>query len=592
MILKQVDFLSPPITLYHDGFLSHKSIASGIIFIISLIIIFAFGLYYFLQFFQRGQPEAYFFNHFIEDAGVFPINSSSFFHFISLANFQENDQNLGFDFESFRLVGIDTYFSYYQSDKNLSNFDHWLYGLCNNGTDTEGISDIITQEFFTKSACIRKYFDVTQKKYFNTNEKGFRWPALMFGTSNDKRKNYGIIMEKCKNDTLNQKCKSEDEIKSYLEHSYVALYFMDQYADILNYETPFIKYLYKLTNSFFPDSFTINHLNFNPTQINSHNNIFYDKKVNERSYQYIQNEKVTMDQNNTRIIASFYFWLQNTMQYYERNYEKIQDLISNIGGIYSFVFIIATFINSFVTNYIIVLDTEEEVLKTDIQNFQRVKFSLKPAILRRASELMNPPPKLKNRSINISFSNNESNKQQSSIFNLLLKDKIDICKISNNNNEAISEPFQKNEFKKDRELNLNEAYRKKRSSKKVVSNNKLSINVNNKYNSEKNVCGRNFVDSKNMTIKDSVHDLVAEDKEITHKPLIKQNFTWVSYIFYVLSLKTNNPKINYYENFRAKVISEENMIQNHFNIFKLLNLCKIENLDPFEVGNLYANKFC
>ena len=587
--------LSPPITLHFKGDTIHSSIFSGILTIISYIIIFSYGVYYTIEFVYNENPTIYLFTRYIENAGTFPLNSSSLFHFIKLSQTSSinsnNKQNPPMDFNLIRIIGLEYTIDNYISNNNLTNFNHWLYGHCNND-DMKNVENYIKIEFPENAACIRKYFDVTQKKYFNTNEKGFRWPALMFGTSNDKRKNYGIIMEKCKNDTLNQKCKSEDEIKSYLEHSYVALYFMDQYADILNYETPFIKYLYKLTNSFFPDSFTINHLNFNPTQINSHNNIFYDKKVNERSYQYIQNEKVTMDQNNTRIIASFYFWLQNTMQYYERNYEKIQDLISNIGGIYSFVFIIATFINSFVTNYIIVLDTEEEVLKTDIQNFQRVKFSLKPAILRRASELMNPPPKLKNRSINISFSNNESNKQQSSIFNLLLKDKIDICKISNNNNEAISEPFQKNEFKKDRELNLNEAYRKKRSSKKVVSNNKLSINVNNKYNSEKNVCGRNFVDSKNMTIKDSVHDLVAEDKEITHKPLIKQNFTWVSYIFYVLSLKTNNPKINYYENFRAKVISEENMIQNHFNIFKLLNLCKIENLDPFEVENLYANKFC
>ena len=116
---------------------------------------------------------------------------------------------------------------------------------------------------------------------------------------------------------------------------------MDQYADVLNYHTPFIKYLYKLTNAFFSDTFTINHLNFNPAIVKSHNGIFIDNILEERSYQYILNEKVNINKNNTNIIASCYFWMQNTMQYYERNYEKFQDLLSEIGGLSSFIFLFA-----------------------------------------------------------------------------------------------------------------------------------------------------------------------------------------------------------------------------------------------------------
>ena len=149
---------------------------------------------------------------------------------------------------------------------------------------------------------------------------------------------------------MNKNCRSENEIKEYLEHSYVGLYFINQFVDVLNYETPYIKYLHKFTNSFFPNSFTINHLNFNPSIVISHNGIFSDSKISENSYQYILNEKITMEQNNTQIIASFYFWLQNTMQYYERNYQKFQDLISDIGGLGSFISIITTFINKFMTN--------------------------------------------------------------------------------------------------------------------------------------------------------------------------------------------------------------------------------------------------
>ena len=82
MILKELDFLSPQITLYHKGFLSHSSVISGIISIISIIIIILLGVYYSLDLINRENPKIFFFNRFVEDSGIFPLNSSSIFHYI------------------------------------------------------------------------------------------------------------------------------------------------------------------------------------------------------------------------------------------------------------------------------------------------------------------------------------------------------------------------------------------------------------------------------------------------------------------------------------------------------------------------------
>jgi hypothetical protein len=60
--------------------------------------------------------------------------------------------------------------------------------------------------------------------------------------------------------------------------------------------------------------------------------------------------------------------------------------------------------------------------------------------------------------------------------------------------------------------------------------------------------------------KDSINKLETEKMEENFKPLKKQNFSWIK--------------------------SEENIIQNHINIFKLLKACKIENLDPFKLKNI------
>ena len=97
-----------------------------------------------------------------------------------------------------------------------------------------------------------------------------------------------------------------------------------------------------------------------------------------------------------------------------------------------------------------------------------------------------------------------------------------------------------------------------------------------------------------MSLKNRDTSKVFETKvqEEEYKPLLKQNFTLYNYIFYLFACKLNNPKIKYYEIFRKEVISEENLIQNHINIFKLLKVCKIENFNPFKIKNINNNAIC
>ena len=64
MILKKVDFLSPQITFYHKGFLSHSSILSGIISVISFILIIIVAIYFSLDIIKHQNPTAYYFNGF------------------------------------------------------------------------------------------------------------------------------------------------------------------------------------------------------------------------------------------------------------------------------------------------------------------------------------------------------------------------------------------------------------------------------------------------------------------------------------------------------------------------------------------------
>ncbi len=86
MFIKKLDMISPPVTLFFNGADNHSSIFAGILTIIVYILSFALVIYYFLGFINKTNPTAYFFDKFIDDAGIFPLNSFGIFHFIGFKN--------------------------------------------------------------------------------------------------------------------------------------------------------------------------------------------------------------------------------------------------------------------------------------------------------------------------------------------------------------------------------------------------------------------------------------------------------------------------------------------------------------------------
>ena len=112
---------------------------------------------------------------------------------------------------------------------------------------------------------------------------------------------YGIIIEKCKNDNLRKllgfnNCKNDDIIDDYIYSNGIVLELIDHYSDVLNYKEPFTKYFYSIGNLFYPKIYSLNNMNFNPALIKTHNGFFFDNVIEEKSYLFSQNEKVTMDE--------------------------------------------------------------------------------------------------------------------------------------------------------------------------------------------------------------------------------------------------------------------------------------------------------
>ena len=510
MILKKIDFISPEITLFYKGSLSHSSIISGILSLISCTIIIGISIYYFLILIyrERDSPKVANNHQYIEDAGIFPLNSSSFFHFISLVK-DENQLNYeNFDFTSFNLIGLETYINFYENDKDLSKYNHWLYGFCNREIDIKGIENLVTQDFFTKSACIRKYYDSSSYKYYEIGDKNFRWPTLAHGTFNPNKQFYTLILIKCEQNLLNNIFDKENTCKNYEEIEKISnkrwgihFHFIDHYVDILKYKEPIKNYFNRIENTIDKDNYSINNINFNPILITTQNGILFNHYVDAKSYYYDRNDvfiKLVKDDN---IYMVYYLWLKNSMNYYERIYKTITDVLSTIGGISNAIIFIVHIINKFINQYTALKDIKS-ILNSSTLNIDEIDKPKKSIQLRKNINIRNIGDRLTKKNF----------------------EKIDIS--SKTNIEIIGKNSSLGkEEKKENPI-----------SKSKVGNIGKNFNIRTKYNNQ------------------------------------KEKMTFWKFLIYKCSCGKKNNYLQFYENFREKIISVENLIQNSIKIDDLLKL--------------------
>ena len=317
MFIKKLDFLSPPITFYHQGLLFHSSIVSGILSLFSIVLIIICTVYYSIELIKKKNPKTSSYYTFIEDSGIYPLNSSSLFHFITLSSENNNFKSNGIDFSSFRIIGLEVYFKRYLSDYNISHFNHWVYGKCNIEKDTEGITDLIQYDFFENSACIKKYFNKEDQKYYDVDDHKFRWPVIAHGTANKNIKPYSIIVEKCEENTLNlilgegHKCNNTLEFEFNQNNTFygeIFIYIINYYVDISNYSNPYKKYIEMIGNVLSSDSYSVNHLNFNPSLIKTYNGLISDKFYEQYTPIYEKHEAYSFDKEKTNIYSIFVLW--------------------------------------------------------------------------------------------------------------------------------------------------------------------------------------------------------------------------------------------------------------------------------------------
>ena len=538
VFLKYIDIVSPKITFYYNGSLIHSSIFSGIISILSVLLIISFSSPFLNDFIHNKNLNAFYYISFIEDAPTLMINSTSLFHFVNLAINGRTKVNAGIDFTVFNIIGTN---KAYQGQYDLKEISHWLYGNCNDA-DAEGINHLISYDFFTKSACIKKYFDHYAQKYYDKGHPNFKYPSISHGSFNDKNIIYNLYTIKCNDDFIGHilgegsKCKTTEEMNQYFDNlgqtKVFEFYFLNNYVNISSYKNPVHNFFYRIESPFYLSHYTSNYININPSKVITDDGIIFNNDREEETYMYERNDAYVIDKENDNLYAIYGFVLKNIMNIYERNYSKFHEIIADIGGVFEILLVIASFINSLYNDYISLSDT---------------------------SELLNL---LIDKEKNPLKNENDNNKKEI---------KIDLNNKSLTNNKEEDKKYEANETKNEeilkmKPVSLPPLFPKNDDNKFIRYSNNNEIfsndNMNNdgkkiEYSSTKNteeIFGNNIV----------IENILEKNK--------KSYF--FGYILYLITCKKKNSFYNIYNDFSEKIISEEDLVRNHLNIYSLIRISK------------------
>ena len=423
MIIKNFDFISPPITLFYHGMESHSSIYTGIISLIILIICIISAIILSLDIFLKRNPSIFYWKKSIEDVEKIYLNKENFLHFITLLD--ENLNNI-YDEKAFTIIGINNFTinmiinstTTKESKKNktntlYNNFSYYIYDICDE--KDEG-GKIITEKdkknLFLRSLCIKAYYNKTSNETIYKGDNNFEYPFLQHGYSRGNNINYGILIRKCVNgSTLNNVTCYDSTILNDLKNElyYYSITFIDDSLNPDNYSFPFSNSLNNVTYKYEEEEFTINYLFYHNIELETTTGFLFDF-VNEKqtiAYDYStfttlsieetendkKEEKEETDNNeddddrrrnlveNTTTITNtseltgtfqyinmFILNMRNYNEVYQRKYKKIQDVIGTIDGFLGIFLFICEIVHNFLYHNFLIMYDFNNILYVKVNN--------------------------------------------------------------------------------------------------------------------------------------------------------------------------------------------------------------------------------
>ena len=638
MPLESLDFLSPKITLFHYGKSSHSSKFGAVLTIFGCLLCFSYILNLLITLIFRKNLSLYYYQKFEWEVGKFYFDNKGIYHFIQPFSVTENGGYVPkYEKKYLRIFTTSISETYASNPALLNTSDHWVYDLCEEGKDNEGLSPSLFDKIdnFTNSACIKYYFNSVDKKYYNKKDKEFVYPLVEHGNARSDNTFLGTFIERCRNDSITTKilgeCGTVEEINQYLKKT-IAIYFrfIDHYVDPTNAKHPIQSFMNSISGRLSEVTYPIHNVNFKPLVVKTDNGFIFKDVNDDKSYIFDTNRKDGKSNNgNVLISAQISYWMQNNFFVYERYYKKILDIIPTIGGIKEVIYYVLFAVNYFYQKYISLLNTKtlfvkiqskrainlgEDVMieqKKFMENYKNMEGSeilnesLKKKFSKHKSCFQNNDNESKQKeenqqSFNFSKSEKKLYIEQNSKMNILVKKQVNNSLIKNQSKSKLKKNFG-NELidnvninvKRNKQRNSNPLNKEDRSFLNILGEkDKNTVNSKKKNYFEKEESGNNikFINNCDVVSTNNIrYNLFKAElkffmnenkKKIKHSnkklPFMDENFSFSYYLSSICSNNNNKNGVYILDHFRKKLLSEEHFYRSHLYLYLLEKYFEIE----------------
>ena len=624
-MINKLDLLSPPITLFYLEKRTHTSKIGGSLILLLLCICSSYVIYLLYLIIENKKFPSIFYKKFEYDIGQYYLNSSSIYFFIQFHSM--DNESFRYKYAS-KYVRTYTYFGNSDfEESNLDKIDHWVYDSCIEGIDNRNLDSDLFQNInnFDSSACLKYYFNSKEKKYYSFGENGFIWPYLAHGTAQKNNVFLHTSIEKCTNGSvINQlfnHCPPQEEIDDYTTKIVaIFLYLVDNQVDPTNYKNPIQKYMQSITSGVGSiQSFEESYIFYSPLKVKTKENSLFENNNDLESLYFDTNIKMSTPNTEKYFkYTRFTHFIQNNVQIYERRYDDIFEVLSDIGGVIQCIFNFFYWVNYFYNKYIIVTDTNklffsiiekradslngDKIKKLNLNNNSNLNdSSMNDLKLKRKSKTIietiinkynneNNINEEKNESSGSSYFEEDNNKKNNIKINLISK-KNKKCKSSyintdfkndyytenkNSNNNSNNNIFITNKIKElhyhSSNKKINNIQKKKMSKQRTISFSPDKIKADfNKFDLFK-------------------HNLASQTLKLsqlfTNRIKLKKQYSFFDYMKTICSSKINN--INFLIKYRKCLLSEEHLLKSHINnimLEKRLSIDKYQNINVIDSIN-------
>ena len=635
-MINKLDFLSPPITLFYLERRTHTSKIGGLLIILLISLCSSYIIYLLYLIIKHKKVTALFYKKFENDIGQYYLNPNSIFYFIQLHSI---------DNESFKYIYASKYirtYSYYGNtdfdESSLDRIDHWVYDTCREGIDNKDLDPSLFQNInnFNNSACLRYYFNSKEKKYYSIGEKEYIWPFLEHGIAQKNNRFLHTSMQKCTNDSVINNlfgdCPSQEEIDEYIAKlAAIFMYLVDKQIDPTDYKKPIQNYMQSITSGIgTAESFEENYVFYSPLKLRTKEGTILERNKELNSIFFDSNIKISSPNSKQYFkLARFTQFLQNNIQIYERRYDDITDILSDLGGIIQCVFNIFYWINFLYNKYIIVSDTNSLFFTMLTKRADSINGE---KIITKFNKSINKNNNLNNSS----FNDLNANKNNNTVIGNLMDRYNDnshyngIGNFREENDSKIngsSSKSKENNTKKEKHFSFNLIHPKKykrnislfnsvirNNSFKKKNNNNNNINNTNDIhivNKMKELHYHSSTNKKSYYLNNNRkknfyfnHDNIKEESnlDISKNNLVNQTiklsqyfndniklnkkYSFYNFLKSIFSQKINN--INFLIKYRKCLLSEEHVLKSHINniiLEKKLNVDKYQDISFIDSFN-------